>query len=81
MFTSEYTQFKQENQLTARDASSAVEKATNPDPLLIPLGSHITYSTRERERERERLATNRKDDSHHFEQIEFVIKGLSTNLA
>jgi len=54
MFTSEYTQFKQENQLTARDASSAVEKATNPDPLLIPLGSHITYSTRERERERER---------------------------
>ena len=31
-------------QLTALDASSGVEKATNPDPLLIPLGSRITYT-------------------------------------
>lgn len=30
-------------QLTARDASSAVENATNPEPLLIPLGSRMTY--------------------------------------
>jgi len=28
--------------LTARDASSGVENATNPEPLLIPLGSRIT---------------------------------------
>lgn len=31
--------------LTARDASSGVENATNPEPLLIPLGSRITCST------------------------------------
>lgn len=29
--------------LTAREASSEVEKATKPEPLLIPLGSRITY--------------------------------------
>jgi len=28
--------------LTAREASSGLENATNPDPLLIPLGSRIT---------------------------------------
>lgn len=29
-------------ELTARDDSSEVEKATNPEPLRIPFGSHIT---------------------------------------
>jgi hypothetical protein len=31
-------------QLTALDASSGVENATNPDPLLIPFGSRITFT-------------------------------------
>lgn len=32
----------QKNPLTALEASSGLENATNPDPLLIPLGSRIT---------------------------------------
>jgi len=40
------TSVRLKQQLTARDASSAVENATKPDPLVAPLGSRITCKKR-----------------------------------
>lgn len=36
-----YPNAERKSSLTARAASSGVEKATNPEPLLAPLGSRI----------------------------------------